>query len=415
MQIKVDLNQKLGKYTDPTAWQNSTLRYSPPGDFPAFLQKQLGTPEVMRVFITLDEYWDYRTDTYYPDYAIGVKRYPDSELHYIYDWEMIVPAPSGVHFEEYLCTHAACAKDLLLNVRRLERDYEVPLLIGGWSVAKPFIRRDRWERFLELLVGAQLEEDPIDFYSVHYYHQACSEGMVRLGIDEEAQALGAVDRFKLLLRRHHKKLAELGLPEKTIFCNEMGRTRTTGVLTDSLRNAAGVFSYLIAFEDPELNSFYMFPWCSFHNPELQISYTQFLLKGKGEYAATPNGIALMMLHKIKGERVKTEVEDCATKDAPYCAIAVMQEGEKPCLYVVCTNPTDVSGNFSVDIRGLADGKYEVREYLCNSDKNNCVTGTGSGKMECTDVRTVAAEGGLHLKTPAEINAFVLYEITPKQA
>lgn len=485
MQIKVDLNQKLGKYTDPTAWQNSTLRYSPPGDFPAFLQKQLGTPEVMRVFITLDEYWDYRTDTYYPDYAIGVKRYPDSELHYIYDWRSAVPAPSGVRFREYLCTHAACAKDLLLNVRRLEREvsdgiityeqyetvfekaveyckelapniryieccnevdiksfgnltaeeyykiylcayraikrlnrkhnYEVPLLIGGWSVAKPFIRRDRWERFLELLAGAQLEEDPIDFYSVHYYHQACSEGMVRLGIDEEAQALGAVDRFKLLLRRHHKKLAELGLPEKTIFCNEMGRTRTTGVLTDSLRNAAGVFSYLIAFEDPELNSFYMFPWCSFHNPELQISYTQFLLKGKGEYAATPNGIALMMLHKIKGERVKTEVEDCATKDAPYCAIAVMQEGEKPCLYVVCTNPIDVSGNFSVDIRGLADGKYEVREYLCNSDKNNCVTGTGSGKMECTDVRTVAAEGGLRLETPAEINAFVLYEITPKQA
>ena len=35
-------------------------------------------------------------------------------------------------------------------------------------------------------------------------------------------------------------------------------------------------------------------------------------------------------------------------------------------------------------------------------------------MECTDVRTVAAEGGLRLETPAEINAFVLYEITPKQ-
>lgn len=52
----------------------------------------------MRVWITLDEYWDYRTDRCDTDYEIGRARYPVSELHYPYDWEKIVPAPSGTRF-----------------------------------------------------------------------------------------------------------------------------------------------------------------------------------------------------------------------------------------------------------------------------------------------------------------------------
>ena len=43
-------------------YQNNTLRYSPPEDFPQHYASRVGTPKIMRSSITLDEVWDYRTN-----------------------------------------------------------------------------------------------------------------------------------------------------------------------------------------------------------------------------------------------------------------------------------------------------------------------------------------------------------------
>ncbi len=478
MKINVNPQRSLGKYKDPTVYQNNTLRYSPPKDFPEFLAKTLGRAKIMRSFITLDEYRDYRTDTFYPDYAIGVKRYPDEELHYIYDWEMIVPAPSGTRFVDYLTSHAENAEELLLNVRRLEREvsdgiisydkyeeifekaveyckelapniryieccnevdlktfgdltateyfkiyeraykavkrlneknnYEIPLLIGGWSVAKPFVRRERWEEFLEILAASRLGDKPIDFYSEHYYDQACSEGLAREGLDAEARALCAVDKLKLLYKRHKQNIKRLGLPDGPYFCNELGRTRTTGVLTDCLRNACGVLTYLIASADSELDGFCMFPWCTFHNPELQISYTQFVLNDNGTYSATPNGMALLMLHKMSGERVECNVSESSDMDARYRAQAT-RDGEV--LYIVVGNTSADEDVLNIEI-GMPDGEYTVKRYLCDSTHNNCVTAESNGKLSVTDQYAIKSENGkMNIEAQAEINAFMLFEIS----
>ncbi|MBQ3126431.1 MAG: hypothetical protein IJC15_05105, partial [Clostridia bacterium] len=61
MKICVNTAASLGRYVDPTVWQNSTLRYAPPEDFPAYLADRIGRAKIMRTWITLDEYWDYRT------------------------------------------------------------------------------------------------------------------------------------------------------------------------------------------------------------------------------------------------------------------------------------------------------------------------------------------------------------------
>ena len=113
MKFQIDAASSLGQYVDPTAWQNSTLRYSPPEDFPAFLSKEIGRAKIMRAWITLDEYWDYRTNEFYPDYDIGVARYAPETLHYVYDWASIVPAPSGTRFKAYLTTHAENADEIV--------------------------------------------------------------------------------------------------------------------------------------------------------------------------------------------------------------------------------------------------------------------------------------------------------------
>ena len=64
----------------------------------------------------------WNTGNRYPDYEIGRKRYQNSELHYLYDWEKLVPAPYSIRFEGYLTAHAQNAGELMLNVRRLERE-----------------------------------------------------------------------------------------------------------------------------------------------------------------------------------------------------------------------------------------------------------------------------------------------------
>ena len=478
MKIEIDTQNKKQKYIDPTSWQNSTLRYAPPADFPAFLAEHLGRAKIMRVFITLDEYWDYRTDTYYPDYAIGTKRYRDSELYYLYDWEAIVPAPSGICFVDYLRSHSQNADELMLNVRRLEREvsdgiitydqyenvfekaveyckdlapniryveccnevdlktfgnltaqeymniyerayhvikrlnkkhrYPVPLEIGGWALAKPFIKWGLWEDFLRLLAASNLGEKPIDFYSMHYYNQACCEGLERFDMDKEARELCAVDKLKLWIGRHTSLIRELGLPECVIFCNEIGGTRCLGEPASALKNASEVYSYLIASREKEFENFYMFPWCTFHNPKLQTSYTQFVRENDGSYSATPNGMAVLMLHKIKGDILETKVSECEGNDAGYRALGVANGRS---LYVACTNPSESEEKIEMCIDGVEKGKYEIRQYLCDDVNNNCITGrTHFPEPQANYVVWQDCDKRLEISFDAKPYAFALYEI-----
>lgn len=476
MKIKVTRSEKLGRYIDPTRFQNSTLRYSPPEDFPAHMAKEIGRAEIMRVWITLDEYWDYRTGTFYPDYDIGVARYPAEELHYPYDWKNIVPAPSGTRFRAYLTSHAKEADELLLNVRRLEREvsdgvitydqyesifeksveyckelapniryieccnevdirsfgllnaeeyvqiylcahravkrlnekhnYELPLELGGFAAAHPITN---WKMMREIVEKLQKSGLEMDFYSYHHYDAHAVPTIVGKKLYEVAK-LSGVDKLKYLVKRHNEMLADLGLPKKPVFLNELGKAKTTGIDGDSLYNAAGIITYLLAFgceEEPELCPF---PWCTFHNPKLQISFTQFLLCEDGSYAMTPNGVAVKMLHDLCGERLGVKVEEALSRDAEYCAVAV--EDEKG-ISVIVVNTSGESIVGELEIAGLPDGEYTVKGHLCDSSHNNVVTGktcTGKAVEMTAEAVRFSADGTLKHFFSLEKNAFTLYRI-----
>ncbi len=477
MKIKVNREEKLGKYIDPTRWQNSTLRYSPPEDFPGFMAGEIGRAEIMRVWITLDEYWDYRTGEFYPDYDIGVARYPAEELHYPYDWKNIVPAPSGTRFKAYLTSHAKEADELLLNVRRLEREvsdgvitfdeyesifekaveyckelapniryieccnevdirsfgaltadeyvniylcayravkrlnekhsYAVPLELGGFAAAHPITA---WNMMREIVEKLQIAGVEMDFYSYHHYDSGATLNLVSRKKYDVAR-LSGVNKLRHILKIHNEMLADFGLPKKPVFLNELGRARTTGIDGDSLYNAAGNITYLLAFGCEEKPEMCLFPWCTFHNPKLQISFTQFLLCEDGSYAMTPNGVAIKMLHDLKGERLRVSVSEALSRDAEYSAVAV--EDEKGIsLIAVNTSGETVLGE--LEISGMPEGDHVIKGYLCDSAHNNRVTGKNcEGKViEQTGeaVRKVSADGVLRHFFSLEKNAFTLYMI-----
>ena len=484
MKINVNAKASLGKYLDPTRWQNSTLRYAPPEDFPAFLAGELGRAEIMRVWVTLDEYWDYRTGAFYPDYDIGVARYRPEELHYVYDWGNIVPAPSGTRFRAYLTSHAKSAEELLLNVRRLEREvsdgvityeqyeaifekaveyckelapniryievcneidiktfglltaeeyvkiylcayravkrlnekhnYPLPLEVGGYAAAHPLHDWGKVHDIMTLLSRSEIGDCPMDFYSYHHYETPATTGLIRCGRLADA-ALSGVEKLKLVARQHNEMLAELNLPKKPVFLNELGKARTTGVDGDALYNAAGLITYLLAFgsvEEPEL---YPFPWCTFHNPKLQISYTQYLLCEDGSYAMTPNGVAVKILHDLAGKRLACEVSESCGRDAAYQAVAV---SDGNVISVLVANPSGETVPCVLEIDGMDAGEYRIVGHLCDSYHNNCVTSAKcDGKsIEATGeaIRHVKDDGVFRHVFALEKDAFILYRVEKNQ-
>lgn len=479
MKIQVQTNNVLRPYCDPTGWQNSTLRYAPKVDFPAFLANRLGKAKIMRTFITLDEYWDYRTDITYPDYEIGVMRYPIEQLHYRYDLGMTVPSPYGTRFEDYLVSHSRHAQELLLNVRRYEREvsdgiitydqyedvfyraveyckslapniryveccnevdiaafgllnaeeyvkiylrahkaitklnekynYEIPLELGGFAQAHPL---QNWQLMLDimkLLQESEIGADPMAFYSYHLYNAPENRNLT-LSDRTELIKLSGVEKLKKITKNHWDMIEKMGLPKKPVFLNELGRARATGADEDSLYNAAGILTYLIAFCNGEYGEAYPFPWCTFHNPNLQISFTQYVDKGDGVYAATPNGIALEMLHSMHGQQVATTVSECFGRDVQESAIAVADGDE---VFVLCVNTSPDSDPAYITIEGIENGTYQVDSYICDLWENNVVykRGLGDGTLKVIKKRQAeVTDGVLTDRTTLDRNSFVLVKI-----
>ena len=479
MKIRVNSQKILGPYADPTCWQNSTLRYVPPVDFPEFLESRLGKTKVMRTWITLDEYWDYRTGITYPDYEIGMMRYPVEQLHYPYDMKVIVPAPSGTRFEDYLTSHSRHAEELLLNVRRYEREvsdgiitydqyedvferavehcknlapniryveccnevdianfglltaeeyvkiylraykavkrlnekhrYPIPLELGGFAEAHPLQNWDLMLGVMKLLKESEIGDDPMAFYSYHMYNAPENRSLSLAG-NYELTKLSGVEKLKMIVRQHEEMIKAFGLPARPVFLNEVGRARATGLDGDALYNAAGMLTYLIAFARGEYGEAYPFPWCTFHNPKLQMSFTQYLRREDGTYAATPNGIALEMLHSMQGQTVGTQVSESAGCDPEFCALGVRNE---KALDVLAVNTSCDSGPIHLEVEGLADGLYRVELYPCNLFSNNIVyeRGEGDGTLKPVSEKTAEVENGLlKLTHTTDRDCFCLFRI-----
>ena len=482
MRVQVDTQKVLGPYMDPTRWMNSTLRYVPPVHFPEFLENRLGKPEIMRVWITLDEYYDYRTDTTYPDFEIGTMRYPIEELHYPYDMKIIVPAPTGTRFKDYLTCHSRHAKTLLLNVRRYEREvsdgiitydqyealfsravefckslapniryieccnevdianfglltaeeyvkiylrayhaiqelnkkhnYEIPLEIGGFGMAHPLENFHIMERAMEMLKESEIGDDPMAFYSYHMYNAPADRSLYNGGHPEKT-GLSGLEKLRTIFDQHYALAKRLKLPDKPVFLDELGRARATGMDGDSAYNAAGLINYLIAFSCGEFGQANPFPWCTFHNPDLQMSYTQYLYKKEDDtFVATPNGIAIEMLHSIRGQRLQTQVSQMDWKDKDFCAVAV-KDGDS--YAVLTTNPTTESIPLFLELQGLPEGRYRVETYSLNLVENNVVykNGRGTGKLKLSREQTAsAANGVLSLTELYDKDCFSLTRIFP---
>ncbi len=438
MNVTVETERVVRPWPRIERYQNSTLRYTPPADFPAFWASVNGRPRIIRTWITLDEVWDYRTDEWDWNYQIGVNRYTDDPNHYAYDWGST--RPSQTRFEDYLKSYTAMADEALLNIRRYEREtadgivsyerYEAVCerviehcrqlcpniryievsneseisVFGGITVAqymplydcvcRAVSRLNRkhgwalkvggtamtggwffriWREYLEALASDKTPELQIDFYSMHAYTPDNNQ-------------------LAQMYNLHRAAIAELGLPDAPIFFNEYGTCRATGVLTDSLKNACGTLTGMLRGAD--LAGMAIFPWCTFHNPELQMSYTQYLRQPDDSYVPTPNGQAMTMLHSMLDNELRL------VGDAHFRVRATGRGRE---VVLIVTNPSDEPLLASLTLTGLAGNKADATWRLVDHTRNNAVTNPPCTELTVTERRELTLDGG---------TASLAFELTP---
>ena len=303
----------------------------------------------------------------------------------------------------YLCAHRA--------VKRLneKHGYPIPLELGGFAQAHPLQNWDLMLGIMELLQESEIAGDPMAFYSYHMYN-APENRSLTLGGRYEMTELTGVEKLKRIVEQHEEMIARFGLPKRPVFLDEVGRARATGLDGDALHNAAGMITYLIAFARGEYGQAYPFPWCTFHNPNLQMSYTWYLLNEDGSYSATPNGIAAEMLHSMKGRMLETAVTDSRCEDSENCAIAVA-DGDEYAVLMVNTSCNSVPALY--ELEGLEDGQYLAETYLCDLFENNVVykRGLGDGTLKVIKSRPVACENGkLFVRETLDRDSFALLRI-----
>jgi len=447
----VDAARITGEWPRVELYQNTTLRYPPVPAFAARVAKDYGRPRLLRCWVTLDEVWDYRTDEYFFDYQIGVHRYDGDPNHADYDWKSTVP--TNIRIQEHLKSFSENSDELMLNLRRYEVEtlkgivslekyeavvekviefykdlcpniryiealnevdyqcfggigmdhyylmykcidravrrlndrhgYAMPLGIGGTATNDNMSRPQIWRQFLQNLANDR--DRKIDFYSVHDYTHDPS-------------------RLKALYNMHKAWISELGLPQLPIFVDEYGFTGTTGVWTDSLKNASGVLVAMIG--QTELPGLHILPWCTYHNPTLQMSFTQYLTLEDGSIVPTPNGNAMRALAWQKQHRLASEGKSSFNS-------AILATGDTTGTAILVTNATGKPLPVEVECLNLPAGAKTVTQYLVDATHNNLLTGPAVKEFHLTERMPLNTEK-VQLSAVLEEYAFTLWLIEPAQ-
>jgi hypothetical protein len=430
MRITVDTKNPYRKWPHVEKFQNTTLRYTPSPSFPKVMEKVIGRPCIIRLFVNLDEVWDYRTDTYYWDYPIGVNRYIGDKNHYDYDWPLTVPSPVNAHIQEYLTSHAKCADEVLLNLRRYERE-TTDGIITYQQYEKLFEKVVEYYKdlcpnitYIECCNEVELPQfgnlNMKEYYKLyqcayrsiqrlnqkHNYKKplriggfGLSGGITHWHFWQEFLELLSKDDQRIIdfysmheyhtnpqrimefCMRHQEMINELNLPNLPLLMTEYGLRNGVGDAgrPTNIQNASGeIPGMILGSHYPNLK---MFPWCTFHNPNQQIGRTMFILNGKNEYIPTPNGHTMTMFKMLGSYELMIE-EYVENK-----AVATIDD-ERICVLV--SNPGKNETDVELILRNLENKRYEINQYMVDSHTNNCLTDPKCRSLQVTNKLSIAA-------------------------
>ena len=116
----IDASRYFRKFPDLVGYRNTSIQKAPAPALAGLAARDLGKAKVTRCWVNLDELWDYRTGKFTHNYPIGVHKYDDVKEKFRESWNWVTP--TNVRSDDYLKAFGEHSDEILLCVRRYERD-----------------------------------------------------------------------------------------------------------------------------------------------------------------------------------------------------------------------------------------------------------------------------------------------------
>jgi hypothetical protein len=458
--VSVDVHG--GRATGPTPqWYrfwNTSLRFAPSPDILRTAANRIGRPKMIRAWLTLDEMYDYRDDSYHFNYRIGRNRYREDDAIHWYDRKR--SAESEVDYQDYLDAVSAEADELLLCFRRyeheafngvlgfakyrevlktclthcIERAPNITTLevcnewawphFGGldhdryWQIYREACRIAA-ELTDEMCLGEPLKVSGPASATDHFDH--VGKFLRRYSDDADpARRLDAITlhdyssgggpaRVLHLRARLNAWLAEHGLPGSLpVWVTEMGLREGRTEPDANLQTSAGVPALL--WQMDRAGNMVGMPWCLHHDPDVQLWGTQTLPDGR----LTPAGVAMELLGMHRGSRLDVENNGVDSDGNGVYALATADTGQ---FVVHLWNYADTGAEVDVRVTlpaHLATGaEMRVESFRLDATHNNALS-DASARPDGLDVQRQVLSAGpsLHVREALPAYGTVLRRMMP---
>lgn len=467
---KIDLSEDFRPFPDLAAYWNTSLQKVSAPILGKISEESFGKAKIIRCWLNLDEMWDYRTREFDFNFKIGVDKYKDIKEKHRETWDGEVE--SSVHYYDYLKSFSNQCEEIMLTVRRYERDIldgSLPVSKDDWKMIfkKGLLHYKRLYpniRYVEVCneyalkaFMAGTDEEYYQFYKLGY--EAVNE------VNEELQLRGAnrilvggpvvtgpvikqLDAFFELFSKdktknktldfvswhdYHTNIAETsyrekeikslllkyGLPENLpLFVTEHDPYHySEDKLEYHFLNAVWLPKslYFYSLYSPDVK---VFPWVLYHNSKIQTKFMWFDGPNEEDTKASeikmlPLGASMKALSLHKGQELKVE-NDIKNND-----LVLVSASENRIIVQAINFGSQKNVRLSITkinkrFPQIGKRKLKVEKYLIDSKHSNCLTNSRyPGGLEKVEESTLGVNGGNVVLENSELekNGIVLWKIS----
>lgn len=467
----IDVSKTFRKFPDLAGYWNTSLQKATTPIIAKIAEDSYGKAKIVRCWLNLDEMWDYRTLEFNFNFQIGIDKYKDvaEKFRESWDWEVETP----IHYYDYLSAFSNHSEEILLNIRRYERDImdkNIPVSAEDYKmIIKEGLKhyKKRYPNIRYVQIGNEYnggsfmkatEDEYYPFYKIGY--EAINEVNEELGLNGDNRILVGMsppagktlerlgNLFKLYKDDASKEkrmefiswheygqpitssanrekdvkllLRENNLPENLPFFISEHQPYHGSYKDNQLKHHMMNTSYLpkslyfTSLYSPQTN---VFPWVLYHNGEIQTKFMYFSGPNEAETKESdikmlPLGCSVKFLSMLKGDEISIE-NSIEGNDF------VLATFDKNKLVVEAINyDTAQNVNLSVDnlqkiFPNLQNGKLHIQKYLIDSEHSNCLTNSDypGGIEKIEDIEISPKKGKMELShLSLEKNGLVLWEI-----
>lgn len=467
----IDVSKTFREFPNLTGYWNTSLQKAPAPVIGKIAEESFGKAKIVRCWLNLDEMWDYRTRQFDFNFQIGVDKYKNIAEKFRESWNWEVESP--VRFYDYLKAFSNHSEEILLNIRRYERDIMDKTIPVSGEDYKMIIKEGlkHYKKLCPNIKYVQIgneydgksfmnatEDEYYPFYKIGC--EAVNEVNEELGLEGNdrifvgmsppaGNTLQRLGRLFNLYKNDDSKtkrmdfiswheygvpipstanrekevkslLRENNLPENLpLFISEhqpYHGTYQDEQLEHHMLNTSYLPKslYFASLYSPQVN---IFPWVLYHNEKIQTKFMYFSGPNKvetkdDEIKMLPLGCSVKFLSMLKGKEISVE----NSIDADNLVLASCEKNQLVIEAINYGEPGVVKLNIE-NIAGVFNrvkkNKIHLVKYLIDSKHSNCLTNSEypGGIEEVEEYELDIRSGNTVLKhNKLEKNGIVLWEI-----